>query len=187
MDEDVELVLRRLAQARGDEAAWAALYTRFRPFIYALAYRGTNGSRELAKDATQEVFLRLVKYCPFQRFAGLGDFRPYLVVVTRNVVAALRRREGGAKAQAGLLSSSEGDLSEPILTPHGEIVELRQLLWQALVELPRADRQILALRLEGYSLEETAQRIGITPGHAAVRLHRIRKKLKRNKLLADIT
>jgi DNA-directed RNA polymerase specialized sigma24 family protein len=36
------------------------------------------------------------------------------------------------------------------------------------------------------SQQEIARQLGITPGNAAVRLHRIRAKLRRNPLLQDL-
>jgi RNA polymerase sigma factor (sigma-70 family) len=185
-DREIELVLRRLAEDRGDEGAWTALYTRFRPFVYTLAYRRTAGSRELARDATQEVFFRLIKYCPFAKLTEADAFRAYLSVVTRNAMAVLRRREPDAEVQAGILGSPDAEWSEPVLTPHGETVELRQLLQRALGELPEEEQRLLAMRLEGYSQQEMADRLGISPGNVAVRLHRIRARLRANPLLADL-
>jgi RNA polymerase sigma factor (sigma-70 family) len=178
--------LLRLAENRGDEAAWTDLYVRFRPFVYALAYRRTNGSQDLARDAVQETFLRLVKYCPFHKLTDADDFRAYLAVVIRNVVAVLRHRERPADEPAGLLGSSDSDLAEPVLLPHGETIELRQLLRQALAGLPPEERRALSLRLEGYSLQEIASRLGISAANAAVRLHRIRAKLRRHSALKDL-
>lgn len=178
--------LLRLAENRGDEAAWTALYLRFRPFVYALAYRRTNGSADLARDAVQETFLRLVKYCPFHKLTDADDFRAYLAVVIRNVVAILRHRERPSEESAGLLGSPDSDLAEPVLLPHGETIELRQLLRRALAELPPEERRALALRLEGYSLQEIADRLGISANNAAVRLHRIRAKLRRHSALKDL-
>src|SRR5436309_16103131 len=98
-DKQIGGILLRLAEARDDGDAWTALYTRFRPFVYALAYRRTSGSQDLAKDAAQEVFFRLIKYCPFRKLTDADDFRTYLAIVTRNVVVMLHRRERGSEVQ----------------------------------------------------------------------------------------
>jgi RNA polymerase sigma factor (sigma-70 family) len=182
----IESSLLRLAENRNDEEAWTALYVRFRPFVYAVAYRRTNGSQDLVQEAVQETFFRLVKYCPFHKLTDADDFRRYLAVVTRNVVTILRRHEPYPQKGRGLLGTPEAELGEPILTPHGETVELRQLLQRALKELPREERRALALSLNGYSLQEIAGRLGISTDNAAVRLHRIRAKLRRNPTLKDL-
>src|SRR4051812_33792893 len=185
-DRRIESSLLRLAENRADEEAWTALYVRFRPFVYTVAYRRTNGSRELTQEAVQETFLRLVKYCSFQTLNDLDDFRRYLAVVTRNVVTILRRHEPHPEKHRGLLGSTEAELGEPVLTPYGETVELRQLLQRALEDLPREERRALALSMDGYSLQEIADRLGISVDNAAVRLHRIRAKLRRSPTLKDL-
>jgi len=185
-DRRIEEILARLAEERGDERPWTELYTRLRPFVYTIAYRRTNGSQEMAKDAAQEVFLRLVKYCPFGKMTTAGEFRAYLAVVTRNVVSVLRQRQQSSAPEASDPQAQDLELSEPLLTPHGEVIELRQLLLRALLELPEEERRMLNLWVRGNSQQEIACEFGITPGNAAVRLHRIRAKLRRNALLRDL-
>jgi RNA polymerase sigma factor (sigma-70 family) len=185
-DQRIEGILVQLAEERSDEAAWTDLYTRLRPFVYTLAYRRTNGSHEMARDAAQEVFLRLVKYCPFERMATAGEFRAYLSVVTRNVVSVLHQRQQISAPEADDPRFQALELSEPLLTPHGEVIELRQLLLRALLELPEEERRMLSLWVRGNSPQEIAAEFGITPGNAAVRLHRIRARLRRNALLRDL-
>jgi len=185
-DRRIESSLLCLAENRDDEEAWTALYVRFRPFVYALAYRRTNGSQDLAQEAVQETFLRLIKYCPFHKLTDLDDFRRYLAVVTRNVVTILRRHEPYPEKRRGLLGTPEAELGEPVLMPHGETLELRQLLQRALEKLPREERRMLALSLDGYSLQEIADRQGISADNAAVRLHRIRAKLRRSPVFKDL-
>jgi RNA polymerase sigma-70 factor, ECF subfamily len=185
-DRRIESSLLRLAANRDDEEAWTVLYIRFRPFVYAVAYRRTDRSQDLAQEAVQETFFRLVKYCPFHKLTDLSDFRRYLAVVTRNVVTILLRHGVHPGKRKGLLGNPEAELSEPVLTPYGETVELRQLLQRALAKLPREERRVLALSLDGYSLQEIADRLGISADNAAVRLHRIRAKLRRSPTLKDL-
>jgi len=185
-DRRIESGLLCLAENRDDEEEWTALYLRFRPFVYAVAYRRTNGSQDLAQEAVQETFLRLARYCPFHKLTDPDDFRRYLAVVTRNVVTILQRHELYPERRRGLLGAPEAELGEPVLTPHGETIELRQLLRRALETLPPQERRALALSLEGYSLQEIAGRLGISADNAAVRLHRIRAKLQRSPTLKDL-
>ena len=46
------------------------------------------------------------------------------------------------------------ELSEPLLTPHGEVIELRQLLLRALLELPEEERRMLNLWVRGNSQQD---------------------------------
>lgn len=176
--------LQRLARDRQDEDAWRTVYQRFRPYVFTLAIREMRGAAELAGDATQEVFLRLVKYAPFEKLTRPEAFRAYLGVVTKNVIR--RRPKQAEEVHLGLLGDMEAELHEPVRTPLGQVIEIRQLLLQALNDLPREDQEFLRLRLEGYAVREIAERLGTTANNAAVRLYRIRTRLKGHHALADI-
>ena len=51
-------------------------------------------------------------------------------------------------------------------------------LWQMIDSLNSDDRKIVTLYLEGYSYEEIAAKINASKGTVAMRLSRIKKKLK---------
>lgn len=176
--------LQRIAHDRQDDDAWRIVYQRFRPYVFTLAVRELRGATEPARDATQDVFLRLAKYAPFEKLTRPDAFRAYLGVVTKNVIR--RRPRETEEVHLGLLGDQEAELNEPIRTPLGEVVELRQLLLRALNDLPREDQLFLRLRLEGYALRELAAQLGITANNAAVRLHRIRLRLRSHPALADL-
>lgn len=185
-DDEVAGALSRLAIERHDERSWTILYLRFRPFIYAIAFRRSVGSYEFATEVVQEVFFRLIQYCPFERVTTTQDFRSYLSVVASNVMTGLRRRERSSTSQELGLEGNAIDLHEPVLSDAGQTLELRQLLELALDKLPAHERRLIALSLEGYSLREISERLGISSGHAAVRLHRVRAKLRRNPVFRGI-
>jgi len=184
---DLALILRSLAEDRHDESAWSLLYNRLRPWIFTAVSRQLGGADDRARDVTQEVFLRLARYCPFEKLVDPGAFRSYLTVVTRNVTSLARRQLADPpELSMGLLDDPDFEPSEPVRTPIGEVLELRQLLQRALDDLARDDREALSLRMEGYSVQEVATRLGISAGAAAVRLHRIRAKLRHHPLLKDL-
>jgi RNA polymerase sigma-70 factor (ECF subfamily) len=187
MIDDLSSALRRLAEDRHDEGAWSVLYNRLRPWVFTAASRQLGRADDRARDATQEVFFRLAKYGPFERLTDPDAFRSYLRVVTRNVTSLIHRQSTDhPEVSMGLLGDPEFEPSEPVRTPFGEILELRQLLQGALKDLAPEDRQAVTLRMEGFSIQEVAERLGITPGNAAVRLHRIRARLRGHPLLRDL-
>src|SRR5215467_4150923 len=78
-------VLVRLARQRRDQEAWGELYVRMWPFVLAQNYRCLGGRRDLAEDAAQDVFFRLIRYCAFEHLEDPVDFYAYLTVVCINV------------------------------------------------------------------------------------------------------
>lgn len=73
-------------QAQRDAEAFAALYDRYFPRIYAyIAYR--VGSRELAEDLTAAIFERAFRNLADFRPRGDGSFSSWFYRIARNAVA----------------------------------------------------------------------------------------------------
>ena len=77
-----------MALAQLDPSAFAPLYRRYVRSIYAFCYQRL-GSKELAEDATSQVFANSLASLPRYRF---GSFRGWLYAIARNVVTDERRR-----------------------------------------------------------------------------------------------
>ena len=72
-------------------------------------------------------------------------------------------------------------LAHPELDPETTMAqrEIRALLERAIDALPEAFRTVLVMRLiEGMSIEETAELLGIKPETVKTRLHRARREVK---------
>lgn len=181
---ELEEILHRLAQARADEAAWSALYDRMWPYIFGILFRGLGGKSQAAEDLSQEVFLRLVRYGRFERLREAAEFRGYLRRIATNLAITHLKRE---------VARQETDAESVQPTPAGvgesadpsRAAEVRDSLDQALHELSRGDRELVELLAEGLTLSEIAQRLGIRYEAAGVRVHRLRRRLRRHPLLHE--
>jgi len=128
---------------------------------------GVTGSRDLAEDLTQEVFLRVA------RAAHSGDTieheRGWVFSIARSVVAAERRQ----RRQEVVLS----DTGEPAAAA---TAELAAHLSHAMQTLEAADRDVLLLReIGGLTYQEIAAACGCTVESVRSRLHRTRSALRR--------
>src|SRR5438132_14039473 len=85
---DAELVLRSL---RGDEDAFAALFDRHAPRVYALAYQ-LLGDRTEAEDITQDAFLQALSALPTLRQPGV--FGAWVARIATNARLRTLRRSG---------------------------------------------------------------------------------------------
>jgi RNA polymerase sigma factor (sigma-70 family) len=173
--------LARLAVRRRDREAWETLYRVMRPFVYSVAYRRLRGSAALAEDATQEVFLRLVRSFPFGRLRKVDALRGYVWRVADNVALTYRRR---LLAHPTVPLDDEREEVSAAEHPAGtdwisevEIKELLNEIWQ---ELSAADRRLLKMLLAGYSIKEVADAFAINYSAAAVRVWRLRAKLRKS-------
>jgi RNA polymerase sigma factor (sigma-70 family) len=168
-------LLQRLARSPEDQHAWTALYHQLWPFVFAINYRLLRGRRELAEDLSQDVFLRLQRYCPFERLKKTEDFKAYVAVVCRNTCRNVLR---SARHELPLDEICDPDTLElPAAFDMAKQVEADDLLRDLIGCLGPEDRNLLRLILHGYGVWEIAERSGLGYSAAGVRVFRLRRKL----------
>jgi RNA polymerase sigma-70 factor (ECF subfamily) len=145
---------------------------------YNLARWLTRNDQD-AEDMVQEAYLRAFK--SFDSFYG-ANARAWLLTIVRNTCytwLAKNRADGLAISLEDELHDVEGEGPDPqALLLHREN---KQLLRQALEELPAEFREALVLReLEGLSYKEIAEIAGIPSGTVMSRLARARGRLKQS-------
>jgi RNA polymerase sigma-70 factor (ECF subfamily) len=169
-----------VVRARSDRSAFAALYDQYYPRILRYCLRRLF-VRELAEDATSEVFLRIAAHLP--SFAGTTetDFRRWLFRIATNAVnAQLRRAQRRqelfqAAARNRRLSASDGTASA---APLVEMLDW-PLLYQAILELESRDQTIVTLRFfADLPHEEIADIVGASAGAVRTALSRILDRLR---------
>lgn len=154
----------RLAQ-NGDRDAFARIYRRHSPRVYALCLR-LSGRVACAEEATQEVFIRLWQKLPQFRFEA--QFTTWLHRLTLN--HALNYLKG--QPQLTPLSGEEAQRQ-------GAAMEELQLVDRLLPRLPERARQVFVLHaIEGYHHHEVAHLLEIQPGTSKAQYHRARQLLQ---------
>jgi RNA polymerase sigma-70 factor (ECF subfamily) len=130
-----------------------------------------------AEDVVQEACMRAHQF--FGGFRG-ADGRAWLLAVVRNTCYTWLERNRPRKAVIAFdehkHSSTDSGASPPSLALRGED---RQLLCQALEQLPPEHREVIVLReLEGFSYKDIAGITGIPLGTVMSRLSRARERLQ---------
>lgn len=166
---DAELLAAHVA---GDPTAFATLVRRHRDRLWAVALR-TTGDPEEAADALQDALLKAHR--------SAATFRGDAQVTTwlhRIVVNACLDRLRRAKARP-TVPLPEHDSAHPI--EPSDPLGRRELAWEinrALRTLPDDQRAAVVLvDVEGYSVDETAELLGIPTGTVKSRCSRGRAKL----------
>lgn len=169
MDE-TELIRRVLD---GDPAAERALYEAHADRVFRLAFR-MAGDEELARDYTQEVFIRAFSH--LEGFRGDAAISTWLhritVTVTLNGLRKVKRRR-----------ERELELDEELDRPHENPgraePDLRESLREAIDGLPEHQRLVFVMHeLEGYTHEEIGGALEIATGTSKARLSRARARLR---------
>lgn len=166
---DLELVER--AQA-GDEAAFRALYDRNVDRIFRLAYR-MAGEEELARDFTQDAFLRA--WQRLDQFRGDAAFSTWLHSIAVSVALnGLRKVDRHRKRERSLEDAAH--VAPPTRRLEPDAVERLQ---EAVDELPEIYRTVFLMHdLEGFSHGEIAAALDVAEGTSKARLFRARAKLR---------
>ena len=130
-----------------------------------------------AEDLVQEAYLRAYKY--FDRFQG-DDGRAWLLAVVRNTCYTWLKQHRAHELAASFDEAIHGAAGDA-LNPERLLQQkaTRQLLHEALEELPVEFREVVVLReLEGLSYKEIAAVVDVPLGTVMSRLTRGRGRLQ---------
>src|SRR5258708_11505778 len=183
-EESADYCASLVARARtGDELAFERIMIATEQRVVSIAWR-MLGNRDDARDATQEVYLRVFKY--LGRFRGGEDFRAWLYRITINVCHdfARKTKKLGLEQFHDLEFVAGGEWVEPVrhdTDPEGRALQEQRLalIRSALKVLPAKERAALVLRdLEGFSTEEVATALGSRPVTVRSQVSSARAKIK---------
>jgi len=166
---DLELVERAKG---GDQVAFKRLYDANVDRIYRLTYR-MAGSDDLARDFTQETFLRA--WQRLDQFRGDAAFSTWLHSIAVSVsLNGIRKADRHRKRERSLEDAAHLARTRAEVEP-----EVRERLQGAVDELPEIYRTVFLMHdLEGYSHGEIAETLGVAEGTSKARLFRARARLR---------
>jgi RNA polymerase sigma-70 factor (ECF subfamily) len=165
---DKELLAQHVA---GDEHAFGELVQRHRDRMWAVAMR-TLGDQEEAADALQDAFLSA--YRAAGRFRGDAAVTTWLHRIVVNACLDVMRRSRARPTSP--LDEASATLADPD-DPIGR-AELGRDVVAALVRIsPDQRTAIVLVDVEGYSVDEAAELLGVPAGTVKSRCHRGRVQL----------
>ncbi|MDB4913195.1 MAG: polymerase sigma factor, sigma-70 family [Gemmatimonadetes bacterium] len=157
---------------RGDPSAHRALYEAHVDRIFRLTFR-LIGREDAARELTQDTFVRA--FASISGFRGDAAFSTWLhtiaVSVTLNEIKrSKRQRTREAPLEEALMVTRSAPESDPVM---------RERLAAAVADLPEGCRTVFMMHdAEGYTHEEIATALGVTPGTSKAQLFRARGKLR---------
>ena len=182
---DPELVL---AATAGELAAFEELVTRHERQIYSLAFRILRNPHD-AEDVTQQAFASAVEN--LATFRAEASFATWLSRIATFAALKIIRKRKGLDTVSLEEATEPGEDYDSV--PHPEYIadwresperlvernETRRLLDDALAQLDEKHRLVFVLRdVEGLSVKETAEALGLSEGNVKVRLLRARLQLR---------
>jgi len=182
---DLALVARAKA---GELDAFEALTNRYEQRVYSLALRMLR-HRQDAEDVTQQTFLSALEN--LDGFRGDASFATWLLRIATHAALKIIRKRKGLDTVSLEEATEEADGYDTI--PHPEYIadwsqspeqlvqqnEIQRLLEEALAKLDEKHRLVFLLRdVEGLSVKETAEALGLSEANTKVRLLRARLQLR---------
>ena len=185
----------------GDEATFRALVDLHSPALLRVATAYVP-SRAVAEEAVQETWIAVMR--GIDRFEGRSSLKTWIFRILTNVALKGGSRERRSVPWSSLARAE--DTGEPSVdpdrflpadhelfpghwalpptrwpTPEEGLLsgETREVIVAALKDLPPAQRTVVTLReIGGWSAEDVAEALGISPGNQRVLLHRGRTGMR---------
>ena len=184
---DAELIQQTLM---GDQRAFGTLVRRYQKPLHALVWRKI-GDFHIAEEITQDIFLNVYK--KLQTLKNPNRFAGWLyVIASRRCIAWLKKKRIPMKSLDAMPPEELEELAyaqyhaerqdEVVSERHREIVKC------LLQKLPESERTVVTLHYLGdMSCEDISKFLGVSPNTVKSRLHRARKRLKKEeRMVRDV-
>ncbi len=160
---------------KGDQNAFREILERHQHTV-ARTVAGMLGNTSDVDDVVQVVFIRFYK--ALHRFRGEAACRTYLTRIAINASLDVLRQRKNLRSR--FISRDDDKLPEPGANdPESERFDRIQLINSAMNQLKPHHRAVVVLRLiDGYSVIETAELLGIAQGTVMSRLSRATAHLR---------
>jgi RNA polymerase sigma-70 factor, ECF subfamily len=153
----------------GNQPDLEQVFSRYLDPVYRFLYSRV-GNREDAEDLTSEVFLKATRQLDAAR--AEASVAQWLFTVARTVLADHWRRYYRSGVSFPLDDERAGEIPEEAPSV-GHSESNARLVAEVLDALPERYRRVLEFRfLRGYSVQETAKELGVTPENVKVIQHR---------------
>lgn len=176
----LQLLIKRAV--KGDTAAFEQLMIHSQQKVMTLSWR-MLGNEADARDASQEVFLRVYKY--LGRFKQDQEFFAWLYQITINVCRDMaKKRQHHTERFASLdISGDEGAFEAPADQEGADealiTAQQHELIAAAMATLPEKERAAIVLRdIEGFSTDEVASILKSSSTTVRSQISSARKKIK---------
>ena len=180
MNNNDDVLIQRVLD--GDDTAFSNLVRKYQRSVHALAWRKI-GDFHIAEDITQDTFLKA-----YQKLSTLKEpqrFSSWIYVIVTNCCKTWLRKKRLPTHSLEKVSSSELDeatYSEHIIEENNKrtVEAQREVVQKLLEKLQESDRTIITLFYLGdMTYEEISEFLGVSIGAIKSRLHRARKRLKK--------
>ena len=179
-NEDVQLIERTLA---GDESAFSTLVRKYQKPVHAFVRRKV-GDFHIAEEITQDIFLRV--YEKLQTLKNPNTFAGWLYVIAAHQCFAWFEKKRIPMESLDAMPPEELEelaYGQYRAKQQEEFAneQQREVVKGLLQKLPEGERSVVTLHyLDSMTCEDVSELLGVSPNTVKSRLHRARKRLKKD-------
>lgn len=149
-----------------------SLHKQYYAMVNQMCLGFVKGDYDVASDLSQEVFIIIWK--KLNTFRESSTHKTWIYRITVNKCLEFIRKEKNKKTIP--ISTFEHELK---VVHTEEVTDDSKELYIAIGQLKELDRLIIMMVLEGQDYEDISEVIGINPINTRVKIHRIKKRLKK--------
>ena len=167
--------LPRLRDTPQDDKVWAEMYRALRPSVYRTAYGLLRGDVEAAEDITQSAFMRFLQYADLNALESDNHLLAYLRQTARHLCWDYKR------SKTATISIEATDIKDTLSAAPDSEEEVRNLasdIEQLGKGLSVSERALLKELANETPIAEIAIKLNITYSAAAVRVYRLRERIR---------
>ncbi len=158
--------------SKQDQQLFENIYQKCFPMVLQMCLGFMKGDKDLANDLSQEVFINI--WNAVDGFKGQSTYKTWVYRITVNTCLQYIRKE--KKKNKLSLEKVEHILVDESKDPN---TDQNQGLYRAIGKLEELDRLIIMMVLEGQDYDTISGVLGIKPTNVRVKIHRIKKRLKK--------
>ncbi|WP_103867252.1 RNA polymerase sigma factor [Aquimarina sp. I32.4] len=149
------------------------IYQQHHAMVMQMCLGFVRGDHDIAKDLQQEVFISVWKN--LKTFRGASSYKTWIYRITVNTCLQHVKK----KKKEPTFSISEIENQVPF--PEQKTPEKRAIstLYTAIGQLNELDRLLIMMVLDNQDYDTIAEVIGIQPTNVRVKIHRVKKRLKK--------
>lgn len=163
-----------LIETPQDSKFFTDLYAKYHDILLRIAYAMLS-SQHMAEDAVHEAFIKIIEH--YDQISKIPNNKLYAWIVTilkNTCLDMLRKSKRHSSQDAESALTSLPDFSQDV-----EADVRYRLILHAIRDLPADECELLELKLVmGWSDREIARVFHITPNAVAVRIHRLKQRLR---------
>jgi RNA polymerase sigma factor (sigma-70 family) len=149
-----------------------SLHKQYYAMVNQMCLGFVKGDYDVASDLSQEVFI--IIWEKLDTFREASTHKTWIYRITVNKCLDFIRKEKNKKTIP--ISTFEHELK--VVNAEDETTDGNEL-YAAIGQLKELDRLIIMMVLEGQDYEDISEVIGINPINTRVKIHRIKKRLKK--------